>query len=40
MTDHDFLAAYINSFRFYFANDIAGVKDLESRYLIVTDKYA
>lgn len=40
MTDHDFLAAYINSFRFHFANDIAGVKNLESRYLIVTDKYA
>lgn len=40
MTDHDFLTTYLNSFFLQFDNDIAGIKDNQSRYLLVTQKYA
>ena len=40
MTDREFLTTYLNSFYLQFDNDIAGVKDNQSRYLLVTQKYA
>jgi DNA-binding CsgD family transcriptional regulator len=40
MTDRDFLTTYLNSFYLQFDNDIAGIKDNQSRYLLVTQKYA
>ncbi len=36
MTDREFLTTYLNSFYLQFDNDIAGIKDNQSRYLLVT----
>ena len=40
MDDDVFLSEYIKSFHMQFENDIAGLKNLESRYLANTQKYA